>query len=123
MIKGWVGVLAATLAGVLAVAVVPALQAGPVGAAARGFSVSRIAWQECSRGSAPAVVGGFTCATVRVPLDYRHPSGPTIRLVVVRHAATGHRRGVIVLNPGGPSDQSHVAVRGVDRVRAQGAAA
>jgi pimeloyl-ACP methyl ester carboxylesterase len=54
-----------------------------------------------------AEVGGFTCARVRVPLDYRHPGGPKIRLVVVRHAATGPaRRGVIFFNPGGPSDSA-----------------
>lgn len=32
---------------------------------------------------------GFTCATVRVPLDYQDPAGPKIKLAVVRHAAAG----------------------------------
>src|SRR5437763_5919453 len=101
-VKGWVRLSAAMVAGVLAVVVVPAVQAGPAGAAARAFPVPRISWQKCPPGSGPAQVAGFTCAAVHVPMDYRHPAGPTIRLVVVRHAATGPApRGVIFFNPGG----------------------
>jgi pimeloyl-ACP methyl ester carboxylesterase len=49
------------------------------------------------------MVGGFLCATVAAPLDYRVPSGPKIRLAVVEHLATGSAsRGVIFFNPGGP---------------------
>jgi pimeloyl-ACP methyl ester carboxylesterase len=60
-----------------------------------------------------AQVAGFTCATVRVPLDYRLPAGPTINLVVVRHAAAvPARRGVIFLNPGGPGDSGTLQFAG-----------
>ena len=49
------------------------------------------------------MAGGFVCATVAAPLDYRDPSGPKIRLAVVEHPAAGPaRRGVIFFNPGGP---------------------
>ncbi len=49
------------------------------------------------------MAGGFLCATVAAPLDYRDPSGAKIRLAVVEHAATGPAsRGVIFFNPGGP---------------------
>ena len=49
------------------------------------------------------MVGGFSCATVAAPLNYRDPSGPKIRLALVEHPATGPtRRGVIFFNPGGP---------------------
>lgn len=49
------------------------------------------------------MAGGFLCATVAAPLDYRDPSGAKIRLAVVEHPATGAaRRGVIFFNPGGP---------------------
>ena len=49
------------------------------------------------------MAGGFLCATVAAPLDYRDPSGPKISLAVVEHAATGPAcRGVIFFNPGGP---------------------
>jgi pimeloyl-ACP methyl ester carboxylesterase len=49
------------------------------------------------------MVGGFLCAAVAAPLNYRDPSGAKIRLALVEHAATGAaRRGVIFFNPGGP---------------------
>jgi hypothetical protein len=68
------------------------LQAGPAGAAARAGAVLPVTWHRCPAGSAAAQAGGFTCATVAAPLDYQNPAGPTIKLVVVRHAATGPRR-------------------------------
>ena len=93
------GVAAAALVSVL----VPALGAGPAGAAGTSAAVPPIAWHRCPAGSAGAMVGGFSCATVAAPLDYRNPSGPKISLAVVEHAATGPaRRGVIFFNPGGP---------------------
>jgi pimeloyl-ACP methyl ester carboxylesterase len=44
------------------------------------------------------------CATVPVPLDYRNPSGTQIDLMVSRVPSTNpqKRRGVLLLNPGGP---------------------
>ena len=57
------------------------------------------------------MAGGFSCAMVAAPLDYRNPAGPKIRLAVVRHAATGPgRRGVIFANPGGPGGQGTVQI-------------
>ncbi|WP_243866193.1 alpha/beta hydrolase [Actinophytocola oryzae] len=63
-------------------------------------------WGEC-----PALAEGatrdprLTCATVRVPLDYRHADGEKIEIAVSKLPASGHgkRRGVLVLNPGGPA--------------------
>jgi len=73
--------------------------------------VPRIAWQRCPAGSAAAEAGGFTCATVLVPLDYKDPGGPRIKLAVVRHAATGSvHRGVIFINPGGPGGEGTVQI-------------
>jgi pimeloyl-ACP methyl ester carboxylesterase len=93
------GVAVAALVSVL----VPALGAAPAGAAGTSRPVPAIAWHRCPAGSAGAMVGGFSCATVAAPLDYRDPSGPKISLAVVEHAATGPaRRGVIFFNPGGP---------------------
>jgi hypothetical protein len=43
-------------------------------------------------GSAAAMAGGFSYATVAAPLDYRNPSGPKMRLAVVEHAATARTR-------------------------------
>src|ERR1700729_726148 len=56
-------------------------------------------WRSCD--------GGFQCATVRVPLSYRHPRGATIRIAVVRHQATdpARRIGTLFVNLGGPGLQ------------------
>ncbi len=51
-------------------------------------------WADCR--------GDFTCASVQVPLDWADPGGPTIRLSVIRVAASGPRRGSLFVNPGGP---------------------
>ncbi|WP_250557840.1 alpha/beta fold hydrolase [Pseudonocardia lacus] len=47
----------------------------------------------------------LTCGTVRVPLDHRDPGGRTIDVAVSKLATAkpGERRGVLVLNPGGPA--------------------
>lgn len=44
------------------------------------------------------------CATVEVPLDYAEPDGETIEIAVSRLATAdpSKRRGVLLLNPGGP---------------------
>jgi pimeloyl-ACP methyl ester carboxylesterase len=95
--------LAAAVAAAVSFALVPALGAATAGASVPAIPAPRIAWQACPAGSPPAQAGGFTCATVLVPLDYQDPAGPQIKLAVVRHAATGPvRRGVIFINPGGP---------------------
>ena len=81
---------------------VPALGAAPAGAAGTSGAVPPIAWHRCPAGSAGAMAGGFLCATVAAPLDYRDPAGAKIRLAVVEHVAIGPaRRGVIFFNPGG----------------------
>ncbi len=57
-------------------------------------------WTDCS-----AEFGaGVQCATAQVPLDYDHPTGPTIGVALNRHPATNpaHRVGSLFLNPGGP---------------------
>jgi pimeloyl-ACP methyl ester carboxylesterase len=93
------GVAAAALVCVL----VPGLGAGPAGAAGTLSRVPPVAWHRCPAGSAAAMAGGFVCATVAAPLDYRNPAGPKIRLAVVEHVADGRaRRSVIFFNPGGP---------------------
>jgi pimeloyl-ACP methyl ester carboxylesterase len=37
-----------------------------------------------------------------VPLDYAHPTGPTLQIAVTRLRTGGHRIGSLVINPGGP---------------------
>src|SRR3954453_16927167 len=63
--------------------------------------IPRLGWHACPPGS-PARAAGFVCATAAVPLDYTKPNGKAITLAVVKHPATGRRRGSLFMNPGGP---------------------
>jgi pimeloyl-ACP methyl ester carboxylesterase len=69
-------------------------------------SEAKITWGRC-----PAPAEGQTrdsrlaCGTLEVPLDYRNPGGTKIDVAVSRLATAepGKRRGVLLLNPGGPA--------------------
>jgi pimeloyl-ACP methyl ester carboxylesterase len=87
-------------AGLLATVFAPATASAAIrrpGAAAS--PVTALNWLSCD--------GGFQCATARVPLDYRHPRGASIRIAVIRHRAAhpAHRIGSLFFNGGGPSEQ------------------
>ncbi|WP_405063565.1 alpha/beta hydrolase [Kribbella sp. NBC_01505] len=75
-------------AGVLLAGLVPAGTAAAAG----------LAWKECKPGAIEQ------CATLKVPLNWAKPSGPTTTVFVVRVPARdqAHRRGALVFNPGGP---------------------
>jgi pimeloyl-ACP methyl ester carboxylesterase len=74
--------------------------------ASTGSKATTFAWGDC-----PALAQGASrdprekCGTVTVPLDYRHPDGKTLSVAVSRIATAkpGKRRGVLLLNPGGPA--------------------
>ena len=70
---------------------------------------SSLAWGTCARGASDQLgtyldQAGADCATLTVPVDYQRPSGPSVKVAVTRLQATdpAHRRGVLLLNPGGP---------------------
>jgi pimeloyl-ACP methyl ester carboxylesterase len=95
--------MAAAGVAALAIALVATLGSGPAGAAGASSPVPSIAWHRCPANGAASLAGGFLCAAMTAPLDYRNPSGAKIKLAVVEHRATGpRRRGVIFVNPGGP---------------------
>ena len=73
-----------------------------------------IEWGPCDDPNAedPAL----QCATLTVPLDYDNPTGDSIDLALIRFPATGDRKGVVLLNPGGPGGS------GFDPVAFSGAA-
>ena len=77
-----------------------------IGSGLTAFYAERADWRACTQsfGAADFLdLRGFQCATVRVPLDYRHPSGRTITLGLARLRASGSGRlGSLVINPGGP---------------------
>ncbi|MGR4884900.1 alpha/beta fold hydrolase [Streptomyces sp. LARHCF249] len=85
------------------VAVSAVLGVAPARAAAAlgGPSVPVLVWGPCD-GSRD----GFECATARVPLDYRQPTGRTVPLAVTRRLASDRdrRTGVLLLHPGGPGN-------------------
>ncbi|MFE2855463.1 alpha/beta fold hydrolase [Streptomyces lavendulae] len=82
---------------------VPAAAAPPPAA---GAPVPVLSWGPCEAAAGDAPDDGFRCATARVPLDHRRPTGPTIPLAVTRRLAPDrtHRTGVLVLHPGGPGN-------------------
>jgi pimeloyl-ACP methyl ester carboxylesterase len=58
----------------------------------------KLSWHDCG-------VAGFDCATMKVPLDYAHPSGSDdLKLAVARKKAAGpgKKLGSLLVNPGGP---------------------
>ncbi|WP_410640973.1 alpha/beta hydrolase [Amycolatopsis sp. lyj-346] len=76
--------------------------------AAAGWTPSPIVWTTCPDDpDSPAPPDG-ECGTVRVPLDWNSPHGPSIELAVARHRATdsAHRLGVLLADFGGPGSSS-----------------
>ncbi|MET9362198.1 alpha/beta hydrolase [Streptomyces sp. NPDC006632] len=61
------------------------------------YTSQKLSWRACG-------VAKFECATMKAPLDYAKPSGPSINLAVARVKATGpgKRIGSLLVNPGGP---------------------
>jgi pimeloyl-ACP methyl ester carboxylesterase len=63
---------------------------------------STVDWGACPEDVATTVP--LECATLAVPLDHREPDGTTIDVMISRLASANpeERRGVLLLNPGGP---------------------
>ncbi|APU13140.1 alpha/beta hydrolase [Actinoalloteichus fjordicus] len=62
-----------------------------------------VEWGECPE-DVPDDLAQLQCATVPVPLDYSDPDGEQIEIMISRLASKNpdKRRGVLLLNPGGP---------------------
>ena len=77
-----------------------------VPAGLENFYSQKVSWYACAKkGMAEATSGqdtGFTCAKVKVPLDYDNPGGQTIEIAVKKRAAGGDSIGSLFVNPGGP---------------------
>jgi len=121
--RRWARLMGAAVVAVLVFVLVPGLGVGPARAVGTLSPVPAVAWHRCPAGSAAAMAGGFLCATVVAPLDYRDLSGPKIKLAVVEHVATGPaRRGVIAFPAGRARRGRHSTVPGLDRVLSEEAA-
>ncbi|MFJ6623197.1 alpha/beta hydrolase [Kitasatospora sp. NPDC091335] len=64
------------------------------------YAQQELRWERCDAGRPAA----FECAKVRVPLDYRDPTGRTIDIAVsrVKAGSAKQRHGALLINPGGP---------------------
>lgn len=93
----------AVLAGIL----VPALPATIAAATTPAATTTRVQWGDCPEDYDPDT--GVQCGTVRVPVDYHTPNGRTIEIAVSRVPAANPalRRGVLLMNPGGPGGPGH----------------
>ncbi|WP_232376190.1 alpha/beta hydrolase [Amycolatopsis aidingensis] len=71
--------------------------------AVAGEPATGLVWGACPEDVVTKVVA-LRCATVPVPLDYGEPDGAQIEIMISRLASRspGERRGVLMLNPGGP---------------------
>ncbi|MFC4061462.1 alpha/beta fold hydrolase [Planomonospora corallina] len=75
----------------------------------------KIIWHGCRTGPGDGLgaqldAAGARCAEVTVPLDRARPDGRTIKVAISRLQATdpGHRRGALLVNPGGPGDPGRI---------------
>ena len=114
--KRLVAAIAALLvcAGLTACQGSPDIKASPATASAtptvpaglESFYNQKVSWHACAKkGMDEAKSGedtGFSCAKVKVPLDYSNPGGETIEIAVKKRAATGDSVGSLFINPGGP---------------------
>ena len=77
-----------------------------VPAGLESFYTQKVSWYACDKkGMGEAKSGkdtGFTCAKVKVPLDYDNPGGETIEIAVKKRTASGDSVGSLFVNPGGP---------------------
>ena len=77
-----------------------------VPAGLESFYSQKVSWYACAKkGMAEATSGqdtGFTCAKVKVPLDYDNPGGQTIEIAGKTRAAGGDSSGSLCVTPGGP---------------------
>jgi hypothetical protein len=108
---------AATAGVVLAgTAVPPAMQTADAASAAVSPAID---WTACGDD------GKAQCATLRLPVDWAHPGGPTFGLAIARRTALDRdaRIGTLVFGPGGPGDSGVQRITrvngGIDRFDAR----
>ncbi|MDQ7803084.1 alpha/beta hydrolase [Amycolatopsis sp. A133] len=84
------------------------LAGGTPAVAEAAWSPSPIVWAACPDDpDSPGAPDG-ECGTLRVPLDWNRPAGPSISLALGRHRATdsAHRLGVLLADFGGPGSSN-----------------
>lgn len=85
---------------------------GDVAEDLRGFYTQEVEWEACEE--------SFSCATIKVPLDYDDPGRSSIDIAAIRSDASGEAQGTILLNPGGPGGSGFSIVKdSLDAVTSQ----
>ena len=114
--KRFVAVIAALMVctGLTACQDDPEITASPATASAsatipaglENFYNQKVSWYACAKKGMGEAKSGektdFTCAKVKVPLDYNNPGGETIEIAMKKRAASGDSVGSLFINPGGP---------------------
>ncbi|MEV0276485.1 alpha/beta hydrolase [Streptomyces sp. NPDC050610] len=97
---------AATTAGLLAPAQTASAQQRAEPSNLGKFTHQKVRWEKC--GVKDLDAAGARCASIRVPLDYSRPDGPTLAIGFSRIKATDtrHRVGLMMHNSGGPGGPS-----------------
>ncbi|MFF4536069.1 alpha/beta hydrolase [Streptomyces aureus] len=92
-----VGATTATLT--LLAAALPATATAGDGPDLSRFYHQKVTWTACEGDEVPK---DLQCGKITVPLDYARPGAATLDLALARYKATGHSRGSVLLNFGGP---------------------
>jgi pimeloyl-ACP methyl ester carboxylesterase len=96
-----VAIIAALTAGIgVTIGTGEANAAAPAGDRLARYHQQKPVWKRCDA-EQPVE---FQCATIKVPLDYKRPAGPTMDVAIsrIKTSVPGKRRGVLLFNPGGP---------------------
>jgi pimeloyl-ACP methyl ester carboxylesterase len=75
-----------------------------VAANLKPFYEQKLVWSSCESGK-------FECATATAPMDWANPATKSIKLALIRQAATGTRLGSLLVNPGGPGGSGYAFVK------------
>ena len=88
----------------------PSAGTSPAAAASPAAGTPRLHWHQCA-----GLAGQLRCASLRVPVDYRHPGGRKITLALSEVPATAPsgRLGALLVNPGGPGGSGLSLAAGV----------
>ncbi|MFG2194460.1 alpha/beta hydrolase [Streptomyces sp. NPDC048639] len=67
------------------------------------FRTQKPRWHRCDS----AMPASYQCATIKVPMDYKRPTGKKLKLAIsrIKTSAPGKRHGVMLFNPGGPGGE------------------
>ncbi|GAA2157343.1 alpha/beta hydrolase [Actinomadura napierensis] len=98
--------------GAAAAGIVLAGAAVPLSPQSAAATATAIDWKACGDD------GKAQCATLRLPVDWAHPDGPTFGLAIARRKALDPdaRVGTLVFGPGGPGDSGVQRITtGIDR--------